>query len=371
MSYYVGGHGVSREHAACVINDHAQVIWRAAIPPTAAGLAEPRTRLARLAPPATLSVALERPSGLLIDTLIAGGFVVVPIHPNALKASRPRYAAARRQSDAVMLADLLRTDGHRFRPLQPPSDETRARRALVRTRDDRVALANQLRALLESFWPGTVQIFADVDSPIAVALLSRYPTAHSAQRLGEKRLAALLAQQHYCGRRGGAELLTRFRQAPTAPCGEAESEAKIEQAVAAHTGGPIVMSVPRAAQMLAELGDDRRRFTSDERLAADAGVAPVTPASGKHRAVTFRRARTRRLRLALTTFADASRHASAWAAHAYQRARARGCDHPHATRILAPAWLRVLGRCWQDPRLYGPAHHRSAQHSTTATAATA
>jgi transposase len=104
--------------------------------------------------------------------------------PNVLKACRPRYSAAQGKSDpgdAFVLADVLRTDGHRFRPLRPLSDETRALRAPVRTRDDlvteRVALANQLRALLESFWPGAATIFADVDSPIALAFLDRSLTA--------------------------------------------------------------------------------------------------------------------------------------------------------------------------------------------------
>ncbi len=90
-----------------------------------------------------------------------------------MKACRPRYSAAGGKSDpgdAYLLGDLLRTDGHRFRPLLPLADETRALRALVRGRDDlvaqRVALANQLRALLERFWPGAATIFADVDSPV-------------------------------------------------------------------------------------------------------------------------------------------------------------------------------------------------------------
>jgi len=112
--------------------------------------------------------------------------------------------------DAFLLADLLRTDGHRFRSLQPPSDDTRALRTLVRGRDDlvaqRVALANQLRALLERVWPGAARIFADVDSPIALAFLARYPTAPSAARLSEKRLAHLLAQHAYCGRRRPGDL---------------------------------------------------------------------------------------------------------------------------------------------------------------------
>ena len=49
--------------------------------------------------------------------------------------------------DAYILADVLRTDGHRLRPLQPQSDAIKALRALVRGRDDliaaRVALANR------------------------------------------------------------------------------------------------------------------------------------------------------------------------------------------------------------------------------------
>ena len=407
MSYFVGLDWASQEHAVCVLNEHAQIVWHTTIPHTGAGLAELRTRLARLAPPATIPVAVERPSGLLIDSLVDGGFIVVPIHPNALKASRARYAAAQGKSDAgdaFILADLLRTDGHRFRPLQPLSDETRALRALVRTRDDlvgqRVALANQLRALLESFWPGAAQIFADVDSPIALAFLSRYPTPHSAHPLGEKRLATFLATHHYSGRRLAAELLARLQQAPLVPCGEAEQETKgalvrafvailepllrqlhhlnsaVEHAVEAHADGPILMSFPRAgrinaAQILAELGDDRRRFMSYEHLAAEAGVAPVTQASGKHRAVTFRWACNKRLRFALTTFADNSRHASHWAAHVYQQARARGCDHPHAIRILARAWLRVLWRCWHDYTSYDPTRHQAAQHLLCTATATA
>ncbi len=396
MPYFVGVDWASQEHAVCVIDEHARFVLHTTVAHTVEGLNELRTKLTRLAAPADLPIAVERPSGLLIDTLVEAGFPVVPIHPNALKASRPRYAAAQGKSDpgdAFILADLLRTDGHRFRPLRPLSDETRALRALVRARDDlvahRIALANQLRALLESFWPGAAVIFADVDSPIALAFLMRYPTPQSAQSLGAKRLATFLARHAYCGRRSAAELLTRLRSAPTGLAGETAGEAKgdvaralvtvleplvgqiqtlsagIEHAIAEHADGAIVMSFPRtgrinAAQILAELGDDRLRFASEEQLAAEAGVAPVTYESGKHRDVGFRWACNKRLRLALTTFADNSRHASPWAADIYRRARARGCDHPHTVRILARAWTRVLWRCWQDRTSYDPTRHRAA-----------
>lgn len=398
MRYLVGVDWAQAEHAVCILDPEAQALARFTIPHSAVGLSALVSRLRHFGAPEQISIALERPSGLLVDTLLEAGFHIVPVHPNALKASRPRYSAAQGKSDpgdAYILADLLRTDGHRFRPLVPLSDETRALRALVRTRDDlvaqRVALANQLRSLLDSFWPGAATVFADVDSPIALAFLARYPTPCSAEHLGEKRLAAFLARHAYCGRRPVSLLLARLRSAPTGRNGQAETEAKgelvrslvailqplvaelqkltatIEHAILEHHDGTLFTSFPRAgrvnaAQLLAEIGDDRSRFDSADHLAAEAGVVPITKASGKHRAVTFRWACNKRLRRALTCFADNSRHSSPWAATVYQRARARGCDHPHAIRILARAWCRILWACWQRHLPYLPAHHRAAQH---------
>jgi transposase len=141
--------------------------------------------------------------------------------------------------------------------------------------------------------------------------------------------------------------------------------ADVEHAVTTHSDAGVLLSFPRigrinAAQILSELGDCRARFGSDQQLAAEAGVAPVTCASGKQRAVVFRWACNKRLRVAITTWADNSRHASPWAAHVYTAARARGADHPHAVRILARAWIRLLWRCWHDRKPYDPAQHTSA-----------
>jgi len=397
VKWFVGIDWAHEEHAVCVVDQVGRVRWRGKVAHSATGLEGLRRELARFAAPGQMQVAIERPSGLLVDTLLEAGFVVVAVHPNMLKACRSRYSTSQAKSDpgdAYILADMLRTDGHRLEPVRPLSDETKALRAMVRTRDDlvaeRVALANQLRALLEGFWPGAAVIFADVDSPIALAFLDAYQTPKHAAHLGEKRLAAFLARHSYCGRRSAGELLARLRAAPSGLAGEAEAEAKgvvvralvavlkplvaeiavlsaaVEHAVAAHTDGAIVTSFPRAgrinaAQILAELGDERARFLDDDHLAAEAGVAPVTKESGKQRFVGFRYACNKRLRAAVTCWADNSRHGSAWAADVYRRARARGCDHPHAVRILARAWIRVLWRCWQDRKPYDPALHGGAQ----------
>lgn len=397
MVWFVGIDWAAETHAVCVLDGRGRVRSRWDVEHGRAGLAGLCQRLGRLGDPGDVRVAIERPSGLLVDTLVDAGVVVVPLHPNAVKACRPRYSAAGGKDDrgdAYMLADILRTDGHRFRALQPSSDAARALRAAVRARDDlvaeRVAAANQLRATLQGFWPGAAEIFADVDSPIALAFLARYPTPSSAKGLGEKRLARFLAEHAYCGRRTPAELLERLRAAPSGRAGPAESDvggslvraraavleplvaqiakltALIEHLLETHPDGPLVASFPRAgkvnaAQILAELGDCRERFPSAEHLAAEAGVAPVTHASGKQRGVVFRRACNKRLRRAITCFADNSRHASPWAASVYNRARERGHDHPHAVRILARAWIRVLWRCWTDKTRYDPKLHASAK----------
>jgi transposase len=396
MSYSVGLDWAEREHAVWVLDGRGETVGKVTVAHTAAGLAGLAVWLGKIAPPSELRIAIERPTGLIVDTLVENGFTVVAIHPNAVKASRPRYSAAQGKTDlgdAYLLADLLRTDGHRFRALKPLSDETKALRGLVRVRDDlvaqRVALGNQLRSLLEQFWPGAAAIFADVDSPIALEFLDQYPTPASAAALGEKRMAAFMARHAYCGRRSAAELLERLRSAALGAAGQLEVEAKgecvralvavlrplvaqiatlsdaIEHAVVAHPDGKIVTSLFRsgricAAQILAELGDDRGRFVSADHLAAEGGAAPVTRESGKHRAVMFRWACNTRLRSALATLADTTRHTSPWARALYQRARDRGCHHAHAIRILARAWCRVIWTCWQNHVAYDPTKHRAA-----------
>ena len=341
--------------------------------------------------------AIERPDGLLVGRLLAAGIPVLAIHPNQVKAARDRFRAAAGKNDrfdAMVLCELARTDGHRFPALAPCGDETLALRALVRTREDlveaRLALANQLRAHLQAFWPGAERIFADVDSAIALAFLERYPAPSDARGLGEKRLRSFLSRHGYCGRRAPAQLLARLRSAPQAIIGELETEARraavlglvaalrpiVEQisqltsqiagAIKAHPDGQIVLtffrdpkSVITAAGLLAEIGDNRARYPTTDTLAADAGQTPVTIQSGKRTTATFRWACDKRLRNHVCVLADSTRHWHPWARDVYQRARARGKDHPHAIRILGRAWTRVLWRCWQDHTPYDPTKHHA------------
>ena len=291
----------SASHAFCVVDGEGQRVLQGAVPHTADGLAGMLRRLARLAPSSQIPIAIERPTGLIVDALVHAGHPVVPIHPNVLKATRSRYSAARGKSDPVdayILADLLRTDGHRFRTLEPLSDPVRALRALVRSRDDlvaqRSALSNQLTALLESFWPGAATLFASINSPISLAFLKRYPSPSAAKRLGPLRMANFLQRHRYPGRQRADKLLARLRAAPIGLAGDLEEAvkaelvqawvdilsslveqlgdltARIEHLVAQLPAGQVLMSFPRAgklnaAQILAELGTDSARFPTEER----------------------------------------------------------------------------------------------------------
>ncbi|HEU5363778.1 MAG TPA: IS110 family transposase [Gaiellaceae bacterium] len=381
----------SEEHRLLVVDGDGRQLEQRRISHSEGGIEALVQRLLALG---VARVAIEQPNGLVVDRLLDAGIQVVAVHPNQLAAARDRYRSGGKSDgfDAYVLAELARTDMHRFRLLQPDSDETKALRTLTRTREDlveqKVALANQLRAQLDAFWPGARQIFADVDSPIGLAFLERYPSPADTRGLGAKRLAGFLARNGYSGRRSTDELLERLRTAPQGRTGEAEQEARraavlalvaalkplVEQirlltsqiagAIRAHNDGHIFLSLFRdpksvvtAAELLAEIGDNRARHNSSASLEAIAGQAPVAVESGKKKVARFRWACNKNLRDAVSVLADSSRKHNPWAADIYQRARARGHDHPHAIRILGRAWLRIIWRLWQDRTTYNPDRH--------------
>jgi transposase len=394
---FAGIDWASEEHAVCVNDADGRIVEGRRYRHDERGL---RALCSRLIELGVLRVAVERPDGLLIERLLDAGLHVIAIHPNQVAAMRPRFSNAGGKSDsfdAFVLAELARTDSHRFRVLIPDSDATKALRALTRAREDlvghRVAIANELRSQLECFWPGAVAIFADIDSPIALAFLRRYPSPADTRGLGEQRLERFLARNHYCGRRPARELLGRLRGAADGRADTLEGEARrqivlalvaaleplvariaeltseIRAALADHPDGAIFASLFRdpktaisPATILAEIGDCRERYPTKAALASDSGQAPVAVESGKSKRARFRWACDHRLRAAIATLADTSRHTNPWAADIYQRARARGASHPHAIRILGRAWCGVIWRIWQDHSTYDPTLHRSLQH---------
>jgi transposase len=383
----------SADHAVCVVDAAGRAVARFTVEHTAAGLAELVRRLRKAG---AGEAAIERGDGPVVGALLEAGVTVVVITPNQVKNLRSRYGSAGNKDDrfdAFVLADTLRTDRGRLRPLEPDAPATLALRSAVRARRDlvthRVALCNQLRAHLQGCFPGAVGLFKDLDSPISLAFLARFDGQERADWLSPGRMAAWLKSQGYCGRKDPAVLHARLAAAARGAVGDhGAAQARVTRALLAalaalvtqirnldaqiaeqldlHADAHVFTSLPRsgtvrAARLLAEIGDCRGRFPTPESLICAAGVAPSTRQSGKSKVVTFRWAADKQLRDAVTDFAGDTRRASPWAARLYDDAVARGKDHPHAVRILARAWLYVIWHCWQDGTAYDPARHKALQ----------
>jgi transposase len=383
----------TEDHAVAVVDHTGRQTQRFTVASTVAGL---RELVRRLRASGVVEVAIERPDGVVVGALLDAGFTVVVISPNQIKSLRSRYGSAGNKDDrfdAFVLADTLRTDRARLRPLTPDTDATVALRAAVRARKDlvihRVSLCNQLREHLRNFYPGPVGLFHELDGEMSLRFLSRFDCQERADWLSGKRLSAFLKGVRYSGHTTGEVLHTRLSAAPRGATGDpgaasahvtgalvaalrgvvAQTEVLsevIREQLAAHIDGHIFTSLPRsgtvrAARLLAEIGDARGRFPTPEALACLAGVAPSTRQSGKLKVVAFRWAVDKQLRDAVVEFAGDSRLSNPWAADLYRRARDRGHDHPHAVRVLARAWLYVIWHCWQDRQSYNPDHHRALQ----------
>lgn len=379
-----------QHHALCIVDETGQCIEEATVPHSRPGLAKITALLRRHG---VERVGIERGDGPVVEHLLRAGLEVVVISARQVKSLRVRYGSAGNKDDrfdAFVLADALRTDAGRWAVVRPDSPETVALRMLVRARHDlidhRIAVHNQLLAVLQHNFPGAIGLFSQLDIPISLAFLRRFPSEAKAAWLSELRMAHWLKANGYCGRQGAAELVEHLRDAVTGrvsgPAAEASElivltlvgllaelrqrqehlEARIKEALLAHTDGAIFQSLPRAgvvraATLLAEIGDCRARFPDAQSLAAAAGVAPSTRQSGKHRNVAYRRGCNKQLRAALIDWAQDTPRANAWARDTYDRARARGCRHPHAARILAQGWTRILWRCWHDQVPYDPDLH--------------
>jgi transposase len=381
-------------HAVCVVDGDGVVVDEFDVEHTADGLAELCRRLGGVG-----RVAIERPDGPVVDALMDAGIEVVVVSSRSVKALRERYGTAGNKSDrsdAYVLADCLRTDGHRWQSLKPDTAATVTLRSHVRARKDlvhaRVAACNQLRAHLRVVFPGAVGLFRDLDSPISLRFLQRFPSATRAAWLSEKRLAAWLRANGYCGRKTPAELHGRLANAPRGLDDDGDTRAAVALAFVAilktlraqideldtriaelldtHPDAHIFRSLPRsgtirAATLLAEMGDCRDRFPTPDTFICLAGAAPSTRASGRHRTVTFRYSADNKLRDALCDFAGDSWRGNPWAQARYRQLRADGKTHPHATRILARTWGTIIWRCWQDHLAYDPTKHRGLQRLTT------
>ena len=150
-----------------------------------------------------MPVAIETAQGLLVAALRAAGVRLFPINPLAVARYRDRYSPSRSKSDAgdaLVLANILRTDLDAHRPLSADTEQAQAIRVLARAQQDAVwdrqQTANKLRSLLRQYFPAFLATFAELTTMGVGVVLTLAPTPEAAARLRPAAVAAAL-------RRGG------------------------------------------------------------------------------------------------------------------------------------------------------------------------
>jgi transposase len=388
MDVFCGIDWAEDHHDIALVGRDGQLLARRRIGDDAAGLAALLGLLAEHGDSAgdPVPVAIETPRGLLTACLRATGRSIYPVNPMAVARYRDRHSVAGRKSDhgdAVVLANILRTDMHAHRPLPADTELAQAIAVLARAQQDavwaRTQAHNKLRSHLREYYPGFLAAFADsrdgIMRPGARGILAAAPTPAAAAALTLAQLRALLRKS---GRSRGldteaARLHTAFRavqmrQLPLveeamgrqalallghldAACAAASD---LEQAVIEsfnqHPDAEIITSFPglgtlTGARVLAETGDDRSRFADAKGLKAYAGAAPITRASGKTLAVLHRRVKNQRLAAAGYCWAFSALTASPGARAHYDRRKADGDRHAAAQRNLFGRLLSGLHHC--------------------------
>lgn len=401
---FIGIDWGASHHQLCVVDAAGNRIRQTRISHDVDGLRQLDGELSSLG--SHLPICLERSEGLLVERLQASGHRVFPVNPRIAARARERYRVASSKDDvfdAFTLADTLRHEHLHWRALPVASPALAELRALSRDRDrlleSQQRVEAQLRSILDAYHPAPAALFSSIDRDITLAFIADYPTPQAASRLGNQRMAAFCRRQSYKGRTDPAVLVDRLKNnllsgAAGTVAGKSHSalvfaellgllngqlddyDDALELALAKHPDADIFRSFPgvgliTASTLLAEIGEDRSYYPQVGILLAEAGLAPVTRASGRSHQVGFRYAANSRLREACTWWAYNSLKSSPWARDAYDQARARKLPHHRALRGVGARWMRVLWRAWTDGTPYDEARHlkREVADDTAATAA--
>lgn len=396
MGLFCGIDWATQHHDIAIVDDDGKVVVRGRVGNDAAGFAALLILLAEAGDTATdpIPVGIETDRGLWVAALRETGRVIYPINPLAASRYRARYSVSGAKSDAtdaVLLANIIRTDPTAHRALPADTDLAQAIRVLARAQQDAVwarqQIGNQIRDLLKDFYPAAIVAFAGLPEGglarrDARTILAAASTPSQAAKLTPARLRRLLVT---AGRKRNLDRdVQRLREIFTdtylhqppvvenamgihlaallgqfdAACAAADELAEAATApFERHPDAEIITSFPglgmqAGARVLAEIGDDRSRFTDARGLKAFAGSAPITRSSGKKTVVLHRHIKNRRLAAVGPIWALSSLRASPGARRHFDARRAAGDWNHQAQRHLFNKFLGQLYHCLQTGQLY-------------------
>ncbi|WP_270889702.1 IS110 family transposase [Pedococcus sp. 5OH_020] len=395
MQRWCGIDWAEHHHDIAIVDEAGALVTKVRIEDTAAGFSQLMDLLAvhNDGCETPIPVAIETAKGLLVANLRAAGVSVYAINPLSVARYRDRHAPSRSKSDAadaLVLANIVRTDPTVHRLIPQDSELAASIRVLARAHQDaiwdRQQTVGKLRSVLREYYPGVLATFEDLSSREARATLMLAPSPATVSKLRPSSLAAALrraGRSRYVDR-DVEKILTGLRAAQLrqpalvekAMAAQASAyvralttlveniqalQEQLEIAYHAHPDSRIISSFPGlgtvlGARILSEIGDDHTRFATARGLKAFAGTAPITRASGTKKLVTMRVVRNKRLGQAAYLWSlPLLAHSHGARAH-YDRRRAAGDSHSAASRHLANRGLGMLHHCLTTGSTYNESH---------------
>ena len=391
--FYGGIDWSEDHHNLCFINEAGARVSKIEFAHTAQGFEQVEAERRKLSVPAGECVTgIETSYNLLADFLLARGYTVYIVPPAATNGYRNRQGlsgAHTDDSDAALLASIMRTDRDSHRRLRPNKPLTRRMLAQVRLIENlRCSIQrqeNQLRALVLRVYPQALGLFNELKAQISLQFLIAHPTAQEAQSLSLEQFEAFCREHHYTR----CDLISQryahlIEPAPEAILADAlahrdqiavlaevlllqvrkrkVAKRTLKQLFAQHPDAFIFDSLPGAGDLLApsllvKFGDHRDRFPTPASVQALAGTCPVTERSGKRKQIKFRTACDKEFRRIAQQFARSSKRESGWAAAYWEEGRPHWNSNSHAYRCLANRWLAIIWKIWQERETYDEGYH--------------
>jgi transposase len=394
MRLFAGDDWAEDHHDIELMDEAGQVLAKRRLPEGVTGITQFHELIGRFVPAdgdAQVLVGIETDRGPWVAALIAAGYTVFPVNPLQASRYRSRHGVSGAKSDAGdahVLADMVRTDAHQLRPAAGDTAEAEGIKVLSRGHKtliwERTRQVQRLRHQLREYFPAALAAFDDLAAPDTLELLGKAPDPARAAKLTRAQVSAVLK---HAGRRKIADrtevILAALRseqlaQPPVLTAAYAATvraliaviatlnqqvtdlQGQVEAHFGQHPDAEIYRSQPGmgailGARVLAEFGDDPRRYACGKARRNYAGTSPITRASGKKKIVAARYIRTDRLIDALRAQAFAALTASPGARAFYDTQRARGHGHEDALRRLANRLVGILHGCLKTRTLYDEA----------------
>jgi transposase len=353
-------------------------------------------------------LGIETSRGAVIAALLNYPWLeIFPINPVTSARYRSAFTPSGAKDDlpdARVCLELVRDHASKLRQLQQPDPQTLKLTGLVQARRDlvdrRTTLLNQLTSLLKSYYPQALELLENLNTPMAVAFLRRWPDVialkaarpatvknffyqHNvrSQDLVQARLAliaqavALTTQEAHLSV-AVLQLHALVDQLEVFQKHVARMEAQIKSAFAEHPDAYLFRDLPGAGPQLAPrlcvaFGQDRAAYPEPASLQKYAGLAPVREKSGGQLWTHWRWNAPRFLRQSFVEWAGQTVRYCEWARVYYERMKEKGKKHAVILRALAFKWIRILWKCWQERTAYDEARylkqltHRKSPNAVT------